>query len=142
MSWTSLPSGQAIPLVAGYFYALTAEVSNAHAAADIKSLAASKGFTLIDYQDPTTVPGQTPKSGYRFLATQFQATQAGTLPWGVPWYVPGDSSTLLQAWVAPPNPSSPAVPASVSSPSTWPWILGSVGALGLGWWLWKKHRRR
>jgi hypothetical protein len=142
VSWTALPSGEAITLAPGYIYAASASVKSSHTTQDIRNLAASHGLTVLDLTDPAAISGQTPDSGYRFVAITVAATQSGTLPWGVPWYVPGDSSTILQAWVEP-SQSAPAgeppVPAAPSA-SPWPWIVAATLVGGLGYALWKRHK--
>lgn len=143
MSWTSLPAGNAVSLVAGYWYAIVAIVKSSHSTTDIKNLAAQDGLELYTLTDPADVPGKSPPSGYRYVAAQARATKAGSIPWAVPWWVPGDSSTMLEAWASPPNPHAPALPPPTADAApVWPWLLGLglAGGAGYLWWRWRSKR--
>lgn len=140
MGWTSLPSGQDVTVTPPNFYAAIAEVSNSHSTAQIQNLLKSKGFTLINYQDPAQLPGQTPKSGYRFVAVIGQATQKASIPWAVPWWLPGDSSTLLTAWITPPGVTPISLPITPKPDASSGWVVAMFLTLGasIGYLLWRK----
>jgi hypothetical protein len=129
MTWTALPTGQAVNLTPGYFYAVLANVKNSHSKADLESMASSKwGLTVTTYAeqgDGSALAGQlTPAtdSNYKTVYAIAQATKSTSVPWSVAsvvssvgaWFA-GDSSSMTQAWESPTDPSAAA--SSAESPT-------------------------
>lgn len=153
-AWSDLPQGQDINFKKGDFYAAIASVSNDHSRADILKIAGDRGLQIFDYaeQGERVGLGPDPKSGYRYISIQAQATKDGSLPWS-----PGFPASLVahyevvRAWEAAPlapgeqpltPPTAPVAP-PVGSSSSFP-IIPVVVLLAAGgvatWWIWSRHQ--
>lgn len=152
MTWNELPQGEAIAIEPGASYAVVASVKASHSAADVQQLVESKGLTLLDYAEEGARAGLGPDPrapGYRMVAATATATEAGELPWSVPWPLSlVDGSGIVRAWVAPagsppapaPGLPAPAIP-TPATPSIWPLLVGLGVAGAGGWWLTRRKRR-
>jgi hypothetical protein len=149
VTWTALPDGEGLELVAGQLYAVVASVKANHSAADLRALALARGLVLTDYaeQGARAGLGPDPRSpDYRYVAAIAQATQNGSLRWGVPWPISmADDSHLVQAWTSPPagapSPApAPPRPPPDASPSMRP--LAYIGLAAGALWIWRGRRAR
>lgn len=134
--WTALPAGTDVTLKKNYYYDALASVKTSHDLPAIRAMLVSKGMKIL------TLDEQPPQAGYRIVHVVALATaDAGTVPWKVPWFVPGDSSSLVSAKTAPAVKGLPARPPSGSE--TGPIVAGLLvaGLVGAtGWALWRRHQ--
>jgi hypothetical protein len=137
VSWQELPQGQTFTLQPGMLYSVTASVKQTHTRADLVNFIQDQGLVLHELQDPAA--GQA-APGYRVVAMQAQATRATQIPWAVPWYLPGDSSTLLHVWASPPENGNLQVNTQ-PGPTVWPWLVAVPALAGLGYLWWKRRGR-
>lgn len=151
-TWTALPSGEAIELLAGSYLAIVASVKATHTQSDLQAFAAKRGLQVVDYaeQGQRAGVGPDPRSpAYRYVAATVASSQAISLPWDVPWPLSMvDDSQIVSAWSAPagplpsgaPTPPAPTPARAPVGPSLWP--LAAIGAAGLALALRGRRRRR
>lgn len=136
LKWTSLAQGD-VPIKKAYYYDATASVKISHDRASIENMLRAKGMKLIDYSEKPA------SGGYREVHLIALATiDAGTVPWKVPWFVPGDSSTLLTVKTAPASSGAPALTGAGGMSAGEIAALATLGVLGAGtgWALWRRHK--
>jgi hypothetical protein len=148
-----LPDGQDVGIKGGLFYSGQASVKKTHSKQDLKDLAWSKWGLLavqfVEQGDPPQanqpiLPTDPDPSYKRVFFIAYATKDAGNIPWSVPWFVPGDSSHLLEMWFAPPGKSAPVpAPTPEASSNAVPIalaVVGVVGVTGLAWWLLARRR--